>query len=179
MGQCLLEQKQPMNKLILEMEMMVDSSNKEEASSFLFNQTETIVRIIRDVLSSYKEKGIIVPVLSMRGSAKKEPLENDGMDKKKFRDALLDHLLKFQPKVAIPSQVKVINELYSLDKPTEEWINLFEESRKEYNLTTWHTVKYRLNKVKEEKEPELKELNSKEIEDIKSRLKSYSKPVDM
>jgi hypothetical protein len=164
-----------MNKLTLEMELPVDCSDQEQVASHLVEQTNNLVRLWRDILLSYKEKGVTVPTISVRGiSAKKS--EGAGLEQKAFRTALIDHVLKYQPNIAVPSQIKTIQQLYALDSNTDYWISLFESSHKEYPLTTWHTVKYKLSKETKTTEPgfDRKELSESEIEEIRNRVKEYT-----
>lgn len=161
------------NKITLEMELPVDCSDQEQVASILAEQTVNIVRIWRDMLITYKEKGITVPTVSVRGTTVKKETDNEF---KEFKKKLLDHLLLHQPKVAVPSQIKTITGLYALGKPAEEWIELFEEARAEYSLATWHTVRWRLDNLKEKANPEFdrREMEESEVEELRNRLKGYS-----
>ena len=162
-----------MNKLILELELPTECSDAEQTAAFLQDQANVAVKVLRDALTFYKDKGVTVPAISVRSNIKAESV---GLELKHFRTTLLDHLLKYQPNVAIPPQMKVIRELYSLDSNASNWLEMFEDSRKEYALTTWHTVKYKLGKkeVKQTSDFERKELSGEEISNLVERLKEYN-----
>lgn len=167
-----------MNKLILEIELPTDLSDKDEVSSFLSKQIELAVHTIKNSLIYFKGEGIVTPTVSIRGlSAKKKEVDEEF---NKFKTSLLDWVLKYQPKVDVAPQIRVIKELYGFDKPAEHWIKLFEESRAGYPSTTWFTVKHKINQVKDA-EPEQsnftrKEMDETEILSLVERIKRYTEP---
>lgn len=164
-----------MNKIILELELPTEVSDKNETSVFLSNQISFAIKTLRDVLNSYKEQGVLIPTLSIRSPIPKVIESNTEL--KQFRISLIDHLLQFQPKIDVPGQMRVIKELFAIGKPIEYWIEMFEDIRKEYPLVTWFTVKHRITKQNSNKQEESqftrKEMDEKGIEEIQERLKQY------
>jgi hypothetical protein len=154
-----------LNKVTLELEIPTEID--ADASKILLSQTEFLVRFWRGVLTPFKEAGLSVPSLAMRNSVKKAASGNS--ETKEFFTKLIDHHLKFQPKADVPNQRTSIKALYETGKSAEELIELYEKSRAEYPLTTWHTVRYRLSKIPKDMEPEVSELQPEQINNIKER----------
>lgn len=156
------------------MKLPTDCSDKDKVASFLIEQTINLARIWRDVLTSFKEKGVEVPTLSVRGVTPKKEVNNE---LKEFRKKLLDHVIKYRPKVIVPPQIQAINTLYELGKTVDECIELFEESMQNYNQTSWLTVRMKIVKNTQPVESEFdrKELDPKAIEEIQNRIKNYGK----
>lgn len=153
---------------------LVDAENATEALSAQLKQA---VEAIKALLGMYKKAGVEVPSIAIRfpktSAAHKEASNHEF---KEFSTKLIDHLLKYMPKENIPAQMKVIKALFASGRTAEQLIELFDDIRTDYPLTTWHTVRYKLvnaTQTVENKGFERKELDTKEAEDLKARLKTY------
>lgn len=160
------------NKITIELLLPIE---KDGADKLLLQQTEFLVNTWKDILLAYKRHdGIAVPTISFKRPKGTVSVDITDQYRKQFYKALIDHHLKYMPKDNVAAQMKAIKALHATGKTTEELIELYEQSRESYKLTSWHTVKYHLSKpVEDKKEPtfERKELNDEERADILNRLK--------
>jgi hypothetical protein len=161
-----------LNKYIIELEVPV-ALESAECEQILEAQTVHLVEMWRGLLNTYKSKGIRVPTLAVKKISKDEK-QTASAEYKLFAKTLLEYHLKYMPKDNVPSQMQVIKQLYALGLTAEQLINLYEESRESYKMTSWHTVKFRLNSkpVAESEGFERKSISDEEKEQIRERLRN-------
>ncbi len=157
------------NKITLELELP-DTDNVEELQISLLKQAEFIIQTWGNLVNSLaKEHKISVPTLYLK---KARPVK---IEDKSFFQELIGYHLKFMPKDNVGRQMRVLRELYAAGYTKDQLIQMYDDSRAQYALTTWFTVKYNINKKARTapisvNEFERRPLSDEDKDEIKKRL---------
>lgn len=162
------------NEINLKWELPDLNGNEDEVSEMLHNQLEYLVDTIKGVMSMYKEKGFKVPTLALRGGRKKTEAPNEY---KETSRALYERVLAHMPNVSPLEQRIAIKKLIETGKSKDELLEMFEESVKDYPLTTWRTILYKINhQLKTESsstEFQRAPLSEEDVQSVVERVKGY------
>ena len=162
------------NKITIELQIpkLESEIEIEDLEIILDAQARYLVSVWKGITSEAKESGVKFPTISLRAPVKPKKTEADNAYQE-FRTKLIDHHLAREPKANVAQQMQAINRLFQTGRTAEELIALYDETVKEYSLTTWHTVKFRLGKVELKPETEIVTLSKEAADNLRKRMKGY------
>jgi hypothetical protein len=159
-----------MRQLTLTIDLPPEATGEE-----LTEQFRWVIKTCRDALQEYKDRGIQIPVLSIKG-VKPAGTAPKAIEYKEFSNELLDFHLKYMPNADVAAQRAAIRKLYETGMSKQELIDLYVKSQAEYKMTTWFTIIHILGKNKSAEPEQVEfvrtELDADATESLKQRLKT-------